>query len=102
MPAAVVEKVFRRENIRVFTETKLVDAKRQGKLKTLTFEHKGKKVSHSAEQILFALGRIPNTASLDLGKAGVKTKPDGMILVNEFMQTSAPHIYTRRGLHRAV
>ena len=92
--AAVVEKVFRREGIRVFTETKLVDAKRQGKLKTLVFEHKGKKVSHSAEQILFALGRIPNTASLDLGKAGVETKPDGMILVNEFMQTSASHIYT--------
>ena len=92
--AAVVEKVFRREGIRIFTETKLVDAKRHGKLKTLVFEHKGKKVSHSAEQILFALGRIPNTASLDLGKAGVETKPDGMILVNEFMQTSAPHIYT--------
>ena len=92
--AKVVENVFRREGIRVFTETKLLDAKCRGKLKTLTFEHKGKKVSHSAEQILFALGRIPNTASLDLGKAGVETKPDGMILVNEFMQTSAPHIYT--------
>jgi pyruvate/2-oxoglutarate dehydrogenase complex dihydrolipoamide dehydrogenase (E3) component len=92
--AAVVEKVFRREGIRVFTETKLLDAKRRGKLKTLVFDHKGKKVSVSAEQILFALGRIPNTASLDLGKAGVETKPNGMILVNEFMQTSAPHIYT--------
>jgi pyruvate/2-oxoglutarate dehydrogenase complex dihydrolipoamide dehydrogenase (E3) component len=92
--AAVVEKVFRREGVRVFTGTKLLDAKRRGKLKTLTFEHKGKKVSHSAEEVLFALGRIPNTASLDLGKAGVETKPNGMIHVNEFMQTSAPHIYT--------
>jgi pyruvate/2-oxoglutarate dehydrogenase complex dihydrolipoamide dehydrogenase (E3) component len=92
--AAVVEKVFRREGIRVFTETKLVDAKHKGKLKTMVFEHKGKKVSLSAEQILFALGRIPNTASLDLGKAGVETKPNGMIAVNEFMQTSTPHIYT--------
>jgi pyruvate/2-oxoglutarate dehydrogenase complex dihydrolipoamide dehydrogenase (E3) component len=92
--AAAVENVFRREGIRVFTGTTLLDAKRRGKLKTLTFKHHGKKVSVSAEQILFALGRIPNTASLDLEKAGVKTRPNGMILVNEFMQTSAPHIYT--------
>jgi len=90
---AEIEKVFRREGVKVFTGTKLVDAKRQGKLKTILFEHKGKTISVSAQDILFALGRVPNTASLDLEKAGVKTE-NGRIVANPFMQTSAPHIYT--------
>ncbi len=91
--STVIENVFRREGIRVFTGTKLLDAKRKGKLKTVTFEHKGKTVSVSAEELLFALGRIPNTASLDLGKAGVQTTPNGSVIANELMQTSTPHIY---------
>jgi pyruvate/2-oxoglutarate dehydrogenase complex dihydrolipoamide dehydrogenase (E3) component len=91
--AAEIEKVFRREGIRVFTGTKLLEAKRKGKLKNVLFEHQGKTVSVSAEEILFALGRVPNTASLSLEKAGVKTQ-NSRIVANEFMQTSVPHIYT--------
>jgi pyruvate/2-oxoglutarate dehydrogenase complex dihydrolipoamide dehydrogenase (E3) component len=90
--ATEIEKVFRREGIRVFTGTKLVDAKRKGKLKTISFEHEGKMTSVSAEEMLFALGRAPNTASLALEKAGVRTEND-RIVTNDFMQTSAPHIY---------
>jgi pyruvate/2-oxoglutarate dehydrogenase complex dihydrolipoamide dehydrogenase (E3) component len=92
--AIVVENVFRREGIKVFTGTKLIDAKRKGKLKTVSFKHKGKTVSLSAEEILFAMGRVPHTMSLNLKKAGVKTEPNGTVIANKFMQTSAPHIYT--------
>jgi pyruvate/2-oxoglutarate dehydrogenase complex dihydrolipoamide dehydrogenase (E3) component len=90
--AVEIEKVFRREGIRVFTGTKLLDAKLKGKLKTVSFEQNGKKLSVFAGEILFALGRVPNTASLDLGQAGVTTER-GRIVANELMQTSAPHIY---------
>jgi pyruvate/2-oxoglutarate dehydrogenase complex dihydrolipoamide dehydrogenase (E3) component len=91
--AAVVENVFRREGIKVFTCTKLLDAKRKGKLKSVSFEHDGKAKFVSAEEILFALGRIPNTDFLCLENAGVKLE-NGRILANDFMQTSASHIYT--------
>jgi pyruvate/2-oxoglutarate dehydrogenase complex dihydrolipoamide dehydrogenase (E3) component len=91
--ATVIEKVFQREGIKLFTGTKLLDARRRGKLKTVSFEQKGKTMLVSAEEILFALGRVPNTASLNLENAGVKTGRGG-IHANEFMQTSAPHIYT--------
>ncbi len=90
--AREIEKVFRREGIRMFTGTKLVDAKRKGKSKAIMFEYNGKTVSVSAEEILFALGRAPNTASLALENAGVKTDK-GRIIANKLMQTSAPHIY---------
>ncbi len=90
--AVEIEKVFRREDIQVFTGTKLLDARRNGKLKTVSFEHDGKTVSVSAEEILFALGRIPNTATLGLENAGVKTE-SGRVIANSKMQTSAPHIF---------
>lgn len=87
-----IEKVFRREDIEVFTSTRLTGARRDGPLKTVSFEHGGRPGSVSAEEILFALGRVPKTASLDLDQAGVVTE-GGRIVTNEFMQTSAPHIY---------
>ena len=87
-----IEKVFRREGMQVFTGTKLLDATRKGKLKTVSFEQNGKRASVSAEEILFALGRMPNTASLGLENTGVKTQ-NGRIVTNKKMQASAPHIY---------
>jgi len=63
-------------------------------LKRVTFMHgpQGAKVEVEAEEILFALGRIPNTAGLNLEKAGVATEGP-RIVTNEEMRTSAPHIY---------
>jgi pyruvate/2-oxoglutarate dehydrogenase complex dihydrolipoamide dehydrogenase (E3) component len=90
--AVEIEKVFQREGIEVFTNTQLTDAKRNGHLKTVSFQHQGKIVSVSGGEILFALGRVPNIATLGLDRAGVAAER-GRIVANEFMQTSAPHIY---------
>ncbi len=87
-----IEKAFRREGIQVFTSTKILGAKRKGKQKTISFEHGGRKSSVSAEEVLFALGRVPDTSGLDLKNAGVETE-DGRIVTNDKMQTSAPHIF---------
>jgi pyruvate/2-oxoglutarate dehydrogenase complex dihydrolipoamide dehydrogenase (E3) component len=90
--AEEIGKVFRREGIRVFTGTKLLDARRTREFKTISFEQGGRRMSVFAAEILFALGRVPNTGTLDLHNAGVKT--DGQrILTDDTMRTSAPHIY---------
>lgn len=85
-------KVFRREGMTVYSCTRLIDASTDGKSKCVSFEHEGKTKIVNAEEILFALGRSPNTASLDLEKAGVTTEY-GRIVSNPQMQTTAPHIY---------
>ncbi len=90
--AREVEKVFRREGMTVFTGTKLLGARRDGAMKEVSFEHEGKTVRVAAEEILFALGRSPSTASLGLEHAGVATEA-GRIVADRFMQTSVPHIY---------
>ncbi len=87
-----INKVFRQEGIQVFTGVKLTDAKRTGKLKTISFEQGGRKKSVAAEEILFALGRVANTASLNLESAGVKTEKC-RVITNNKKQTSAPHIF---------
>lgn len=90
--AAVLEKVFRREGMKVVAGTKLLEGFRHGRNKGVTLRHRGRKKRFRAEEILLALGRIPANAGLDLEKAGVETE-DGRIRANAEMRTSAPHIY---------
>ncbi len=47
----------------------------------------------TADQVMFALGRPPNVAGLELDKAGVALDGNGAIAVNEYSRTSVPHIY---------
>ncbi|WP_299486720.1 glutathione-disulfide reductase [Acaryochloris sp. IP29b_bin.137] len=43
--------------------------------------------------VLFAIGRVPNTADLGLDLAGVAQTDHGAVAVNEWSQTTQPHIY---------
>lgn len=90
--AIVVEEVFRREGMQLFTGTRLTGARREGMTKVVAFEHGGKTVEARGDAVLLAQGRSPNTAGLGLEAAGVATKA-GRIVTNSQMQTSAPHIY---------
>ena len=87
-----LENVLRRNGVKIFTNTKLTGASRHGHEKRISFLHDAHEVHVDAEEVLFALGRVPNTRFLHLDKAGVAT--DGLrIVTNNEMQTSAPHIY---------
>ena len=43
--------------------------------------------------VLFATGRAPNTADLNLDSAGISTTASGAVVVNNWSQTNQPHIY---------
>ena len=91
--AQVVETVFRREGIELFTGTRLLDARAQDGLKHVTFEHAGQTRTVSAEEIFHGLGRTPNTAGLNLSAAGVTLAAGGRIVTDAQMRTAAPHIF---------
>jgi pyruvate/2-oxoglutarate dehydrogenase complex dihydrolipoamide dehydrogenase (E3) component len=102
--AEVVEKVFRRENMTVFAGTQLKAAWSERGLKGVSFIHEGQTIRVAAEDILYALGRVPNTKSLGLENAGVKIEY-GRFLTNSQMQTNVPHIFAAgdcTGLHEIV
>jgi pyruvate/2-oxoglutarate dehydrogenase complex dihydrolipoamide dehydrogenase (E3) component len=90
--AAAVEAALQREGVRIWKGAALIEAFRQGRRKGLAFRHGGRTRKVLAENILYALGRVPETAGLDLHHAGVETD-DRRIVTNAAMQTSAPHIY---------
>lgn len=89
---SVLETVLRREGIRLFTGTRLVDAYHDKGAKVVTFVHNEHKIEARADEILMALGRSPSTAGLALPEAGVLTDQD-RIVTNASMQTNVPHIY---------
>lgn len=90
--ATELEKVFRREGMTIYTGTKVVDSRSIGSQKEVIFEQDGKALRVSAEDVFFALGRIPNTASLGLEKIGVALD-EHRIKTDRRMQTNLEHIY---------
>jgi pyruvate/2-oxoglutarate dehydrogenase complex dihydrolipoamide dehydrogenase (E3) component len=90
--AEELEKALRREGLVLHTGTQLVGASRQGDMKTVQFRQDTETRSVTAEEILMATGRVPNTEGLDLAAAGVRMEGP-RIATNNRMQTSVPHIF---------
>lgn len=90
--AAVVERALVRDGVDLHTGTRLLDARLDGDRKTVVFEQSGRRMTASGSELLFALGRMPNTAGLDLANAGVRLE-NGRIWADAGMRTSAPHIF---------
>jgi pyruvate/2-oxoglutarate dehydrogenase complex dihydrolipoamide dehydrogenase (E3) component len=90
--ASAVEQALHREGMKFFTGTRLTNAGQGRAGKFVEFEQAGKTTRVEAEEILFALGRTPNTAGLALDRAGVRTE-GARIVTDAGMRTSAPHIF---------
>ncbi|MFC7672617.1 FAD-dependent oxidoreductase [Mycolicibacterium sp. GCM10028919] len=60
---------------------------------TVHYEVGGAPTTADADLILVALGRHPVTADLGLANAGVVTRPDGSIEVDEHLRTNVPHVF---------
>lgn len=49
--------------------------------------------SETADVVLYATGRKPNSADIGLAEAGVALKPNGAVAVDDWSQTAVPSIY---------
>jgi dihydrolipoamide dehydrogenase len=47
----------------------------------------------TVEKILVSVGRKPNTADLGLETAGVEVDPRGYVVVDDYLETTAPNVY---------
>lgn len=50
-------------------------------------------IDQVVDTALLCIGRIPNTSSLDLDKAGVQVDPKSASIIEKNGQTTAPHIW---------
>ena len=81
--------VFRAEGIEVLTQTQsqsVAQVNGEFVVQTNHGEVRG-------ERLLIATGRAPNTEALNLDAIGVQTGKGGIIVVDDHLQTSVPHIY---------
>lgn len=84
---------FERSNIRVITDIRGVEkVERRGEVCYLTYGHGNTSATLETETVIMAVGWPGNLPDLNLAAAGVTTQ-GSYIQVNDWMQTSAPHIY---------
>ncbi len=81
------------EGITIKTNVQVKSAHKEGNKKILTYMIGDKQEEVSADEILLAAGKTPNTQGLNLDKAGVEIDEKQAIKVNPQFQTSQPHIY---------
>jgi dihydrolipoamide dehydrogenase len=83
--------LYRKRGIQVLLNTKVDAVTEYGK------DHAAVKLSDGQDlavsKILISVGRQPNTSGIGLETAGVETDGRGYVVVNEFLETSAPDTY---------
>jgi mercuric reductase len=81
------------EGIEVHTGVKVLSVNGGKSGKRLLAEVGGVRAEFEAKALLVATGRRANTSGLGLEKVGVRVDEKGAIVVNDEMQTSAPHVW---------
>lgn len=89
-----IQEYLQEEGIRVVTGVRVERLAREGDTRVLHTRVMGQQREYRAEQVLLALGRQPNTDQLGLEQVGVELTDTGAVVVNEFLQTTNPAIYT--------
>lgn len=86
--------ILQMEDIKVLTDTTAVKFKKTGKGNiSATVVTAGQEYKIKCSHVLVAIGRGPQTGSLGLDKAGIKTDERGYIKVNGKLETNVKGIY---------
>jgi dihydrolipoamide dehydrogenase len=93
--AKVLEREFKKQGVNLYlkTKTKSVEVIKDGEIKAVLEDSKGKEITLEVNRVLVAVGMKANTSGLGLERAGVKLDERGNIVVNEYLQTANPNIY---------
>ncbi|OEG00239.1 mercury(II) reductase [Vulcanibacillus modesticaldus] len=91
--ADTVRKFLREKGIKLITGVEFEQVKQIGDKKQVHILVDGEKKIIEADQLLIATGRKPNTARLDLYKAGVEVGSREEVKVDEYLRTTNPRIY---------
>ncbi|MCA9602422.1 MAG: dihydrolipoyl dehydrogenase [Polyangiales bacterium] len=89
----VVEKRFTKAGGEVLLKAKAAGCTVNGSVATVKVEHEGQTKSLEAECVLVAVGFRPNSGSLGLDAAGVKTDQRGHVTVNSRFESNVKGVY---------
>lgn len=90
--AAVLTSSLRDQGTSLFVGTNIVRAENVGGMKRVIFQHEGEEMWVEAEEIIYALGRLPQLGHLHLDKANVHLE-HSKLTINSRQQTNQGHIF---------
>jgi pyruvate/2-oxoglutarate dehydrogenase complex dihydrolipoamide dehydrogenase (E3) component len=88
----IIQESLEENGAAVLLEVEVERLAKERELKTVLARVHGQTRQFTAEEILIATGREPRTAELNLRAADVETE-NGQVKVNDYLQTTRPHIY---------
>jgi pyruvate/2-oxoglutarate dehydrogenase complex dihydrolipoamide dehydrogenase (E3) component len=88
-----VAKILREDGIEIVLESSPTRVAENGATLEVTVRTPGGEQVITGSHILAAAGRSPNTETLNLEAAGVRTEKGGFIAVDERLETSAPGVW---------
>jgi pyruvate/2-oxoglutarate dehydrogenase complex dihydrolipoamide dehydrogenase (E3) component len=91
--AALVEKVFRREGVHLILKARPTQVLKTAGGKLVQYESEAQSGEIEVDEILAGTGRAPNVDNLGLEEAGVKYDQRTGVVVNDYLQTTNPHIF---------
>jgi dihydrolipoamide dehydrogenase len=89
----LVMQQFRQEGINVLVNHKAKEFRIENGEKILIAEHDGRDVRIPFDQLLCAVGRMPNTKGYGLEELGIPVTQARTVETNEYLQTIYPNIY---------
>jgi dihydrolipoamide dehydrogenase len=89
----VVKRALENKGVRFELSTKAVSQTVNAEGVTLTCERDGAELKYTAEKLLVAVGRRPNTDQMDCESLGISLTDRRYIETDEYMQTSIPSVY---------
>ena len=91
--AKLIETALTRDGIRLVTDCKIQRVEKRGAEKILIVNSQHGSEEIVADEILIGAGRAPAIEGLNLEAAGVEYDRAAGVKVNDYLQTSNPHIY---------
>lgn len=91
--AQIAHDVLVREGVEILLNSKVERVAQEGQGVAVRLTQDGAPRTVSGSHLLLAVGRVPNSDTLQLAAAGVEQDARGFIPVNDHTQTNVPHIY---------
>jgi mercuric reductase len=85
--------ILEEEGMRVLINTQIKNVRFNGTGYELALNQQSGTETISADQLLIATGRKPNTHGMELSRAGINTDASGAVIVDDHLRTSAPNIF---------
>jgi pyruvate/2-oxoglutarate dehydrogenase complex dihydrolipoamide dehydrogenase (E3) component len=90
--SAIVERAMTAHGVRVLHRCRVVRAEQRGEVRVLAVERDGRAETLEGDQLLVAVGRVPNVEGLGLEAADVAFDQRG-VTVNDRLRTTNPRIF---------